>query len=264
MKKLIVIAIIGLFLGLTLLPSINANIEQNEYPNGNHLLKSEINEINQIMNDLRRDVESTEPDKVIDLYLDAIDELYEHGVLGYTPKQFIKAYMKMLNAVYSIIAESDYLHNILDNGNYDNVACSVVGKGNNLVPSKKRLNIYTPRLLFPLKMNSFISVGKYIGTNYYVWNEPTRGWVTTNGLMGNVSWESDTLYGNLSFYSKPSILGGPFHTFRGWYFGISRFSGIVIPWFDFSIPMSQSKVIGYYIGWALYVNIDEFPSHHYP
>jgi len=76
MKKLIAITIIALFLGVAIAPSINAEIKADTYSKDIQLSETEIAEIEQILEGLRQDVEVVEPDEVIDLYLDAIDELY--------------------------------------------------------------------------------------------------------------------------------------------------------------------------------------------
>ena len=254
MKKIIVITIIGLFLGLATIPSINAEIKEDEYPNNIQLSETEIAEIEQIMDNLRKDVEAVESDEVIDLYLDAIDELYHYGVLGHTPKQFIKIYMKMLNAVYSKIADSSYFKEILkeNDSRIDNVACSVVGTGG-FNSFKRRGIFYFQRFYFPIKINVFITAGFYHSDYYSGYARfPSWGNITTNGDMGIVSWDSSNLYGQLFKIIKISPLGGAFYQYREYYTCISRFSGLIIQSTEYIKGLN-------YIGWALFAGIDETP-----
>ena len=107
------------------------------------------------------------------------------------------------------------------------------------------------RIFFPLRFNVFLSVGYIEEDYYYEYAYYGDLNITTKGLMGTVSWDSNFLMGTLYRIPKGAFFYNRFRSTYWYYVGMSRFSGLIF------LDINSLSSGWNYMGWAFLVGIDK-------
>jgi hypothetical protein len=285
MKKCLTTGIILLLFIVSIAPSINANISQNNEMvelttevyglNGEKytvkLTREEAEEVDLLIKSIKEKLDQAKTSKEVeDIFKNAVLELNRYGLLGdLNVKQVQRLVTKgvlNLKGVKLVEKLSQGKNAIwdIDSNNF----CLISGKTTtNLFLGMLSAGV---RLFSPLAFMNSIMFGQitehhYYGTYHY---SPSRGWVYTNGLKGIDSWDGK-IWGNLNMFSffeiyksifwlllSAAITG--FTPYVGRYCGVKGFSGITIL-FDDGTPFYDDY---FYLGFALRVGLTyETPEH---
>lgn len=278
MKKLLVVGIIVLFIGLAVIPSINANDSiipvksklvdmrfriyrgRGITPFILRLTERESKEVDIIFDNLKVSLDSAETGEEIDaIYDDAVESLYE---LGMFPRMTLKQ-AKQLVKGDSKKTQSGSL-----GAGDENFNCSIAGRTTETYifkldnPSLNNLLWYLRNfffipgiehwrcinLLFYIGEIGEISFGRYErdGDDYY----SVDGWVSTDGSNGVVEWNGE-FYGNLG---RKLVYEDVWYEIKEYVFtGISNFNGLWIGRLFPNIPV-------YFLGNAEHVSLTYTPS----
>lgn len=240
MKKLLVVGVIVLFLGLSVAPSINANINNDSelveitteicgMGGGKHtvqLTKEEAEEVDRIFENIRGKLNTTDSrEEAEKIFNEAIMELNRYGLLGGLSVKQVQWIFSFYNAIQRYID----INVMSENENY---LCLIAGKATNIrffgLPYRlisfisTLIRGFVPDLFYVLyfimgELSVLYSIiplklGGHIAFGYYLWAwehagdiYPSSGWVYTLGLNGVKDW-SDSFYGHISILSIPRTI----------------------------------------------------------
>jgi hypothetical protein len=248
-KKGLVVGIIILFLAVSIVPSINANIDR--LPVKNKLVETMVrihnsrgiipftlkisekqsDEIDRIFDNLKISLDSAKTGEEIDaIYDDAVESLYK---LGMFPKMTLKEAKQLVKG-----KSKNQSGNIgTAEENYD---CSISGQTTHTYTYKLTNRDFLDFILRLLRMYGFADnyqfyLGKMNGIGFgEFWNGygewyPSKGWVHTDGTNGVIKWEGE-FYGAKG--AKP--FRGFVYEYQEWiYIGVENFEGLFIDrWFQ--------------------------------
>lgn len=248
-KKPLAVAVIFLFIGLALAPSINANITKDselvEFTtevcglNGGkqtvQLTKEEAEGVEQLFDSIKERLDEVETkEETVKIFKEAIVELNSYRLLGdlsieqaqrlVTIRYQHPFYYRVFNRIHKRIIM------MLDEN--ENLLCQIAGK---------TIETVTGGIpFFPVKLLRDIDYGKVVFNPgiYYI---PASGWIFTDGLNGIITW-------NKSFYGQYGQ--GTTRQFVYWYTGAKGFTGL---WVTYGLRSH------FYLGFALRVKLG--PNH---
>jgi hypothetical protein len=228
MRKLLVVGVIFLFLGLACVPSINANVSKESelveftteicgLGDGKHtvqLTKEEVKEVDRLFDSIRERLNETESrEEAVEIFNEAIVELDKYGLLGGLS---VKQAQRLVIGNWKIpikqkIIDAIYYRLIGSANDFDNVNCLIYGRITNTLYfaywagmyilnwAKENGYEWIPAFwscflgfnfrLFPIKRASFMSIGS---TRYNSWSRneyyPSLGEIWTIGMEGVKEW----------------------------------------------------------------------------
>jgi len=278
MKKLLVVGVIVLFLGLAFAPSINASISKSFIDSelveittevcglkgGEHtvsLSKEDALEVEKLIDDIKRRLDKVETrEDAVEIFNEAVVELDKYGLLGGLS---VKQAQRLVAGRY----QNSRMMKLLEKLNPStsdkerNYLCLIAGKTDITIFEGRmfRLCSYI-RSIFrrsffgnlldginPITLRSRIG----LGINQVLWNMSlnANGWVHTIGINGVKDWNG-SIRGNLStslrvIYGYPGFTFGYFEV----YYGVHGFRGIKV-YLDRNF---------YYMGFASRVKISHAP-----
>jgi len=270
MKKLLVVGVIVLFLGLAIAPSINANVNKASIDSelveitteicglngGKHTLslsKDDAREVEKLIDDIKSRLDNVETrEETVEIFNEAVVELDKYGLLGGLS---VKQAQRLVTGGYQNLLAKRFLGNIFHKhiDNFDNVICLISGETSEtrFIRPILRFLYATPSLLMfviiglidiyfgntvftPLRIGGCIAFGSY---DYY---RPSttlaKGWLHTNGKSGIKDWEGSFRGLISSFHHIDHIV----------YVGVVGFIGI---------KLFKEFDSYYYLGSALGVNV---------
>ncbi len=231
MKKFLAVAVILLFIGLAITPSINANVSKEalvEFTtevcglNGGKqtvkLTQEEAEEVEALFNSIREELDTTDSMKEAEKILnEAVVELDRYGLLGGLSIR----YAQRLVSFYDAIQRSNSVNEMSDN---ENAFCLIFGGVTRAtfigpIPQfaiyiNKKIEYERPPLflllglcLFFLNYGGFprlipLRLGSLIGIGFFnnIWMDggdspygtyPSKGWIQTFGINGPVKWDGE-------------------------------------------------------------------------
>ena len=280
MKKLLVVGVIGLFLGLACAPSINANVsKENELveitteicglgggKNTVQLSKEEAEEVERLIDDIERRLDEIETrEETIEIFNDAIVELDKYGLLGGLSIE--QAQILVTGKINDILTSTNNLCLVIGKTSHTSFFGPILTLFNQLI---NKLNKKLPRLfeyfydyytffmtfyhIFTtcnpvniIGLGHTVSIGKFIRDEVSCNKKrPSLGWIITIGAEGVRNWtgpmDGDL---NISHFEDSLGLGGTHY-----YPGLLSFNGIKI-----NLDIIEDK--WFYLGTSLRVKIDE-------
>jgi hypothetical protein len=284
MKKIFVIGVIFLFMGVAFAPSINVNVVKASNDNelvevttqacgikgfGNttvKLTRQQYQELEQYLVEFRTRLnQTTIREEAIPIFKEAVVELDKYGLLpkGMSLEQAQKLVIgKYQHTHFMRLPEKIYNEDLpIINSNF---FCLIAGRATNttvvgpmlLVTYYLAFLIENHKLLIPLfllcclllpfEIAGIISMGSVGVSEDGERYSPCRGWTCTIGLLGIKSYFK-SFYGNMYsvFYSE---FGGPL-------IGAIGFTGFRIP----MINLRTGEISSFYLGHALYTKISSSP-----
>ena len=219
MKKLLVIGVIGLFLGLAIAPSINANVSKKSelvevtteicgLGGGKHtvqLTKEEAREVEQLIADIERRLDEVETrEEAVEVFNEAVVELDKFGLLG---ELSVKQAQRLITESYQnirIIKFLEWLYSRNQRNSEDtNLLCLITGKVEafsvcfqHLIPSTiplfliwNYLRYWSNIFLSNIHVGVAIGAGSNVQVELGRWEKySAKGWIQTNGLSGAKTW----------------------------------------------------------------------------
>jgi hypothetical protein len=256
MKKIIVIGIIILFIGLAVIPSINAN--DSRIPVKNKLVDTSIRiyrdrgitpftvrltereskEIDVIFDNLKVSLDTAVTGEEIDeIYDDAVESLYE---LGLFPRMTLKEAKQLVNgkSVKSRpgnLGTGDENFNCQISGTLSNSNCYHGTLGSLFRGRFLFLFINILVYLFYGRINLPYFKGRILeiifGTNFIIYDAvdyyPAAGWVHSNGSNGVIKWDG-RFYGNIDYWEREEENPPGYKFKEGRYIGVTEFNGVFI------------------------------------
>jgi len=228
MKKLLVVGVIVLFLGLAIAPSINANVSKASIeselveittevcgingvkPNTVSLSKEDAEE--KLIDDIERRLDNVETrEETVEIFNEAVVELDKYGLLGGLS---VKQAQRLVTGGYQNLLVKRIFGNIFHKyiDNFDNVICLISGETSETRFIRPILRFLygmmsiVPVILLPMFMiiglidiyfgNTVFSplkIGGCIAFGSYDYYRPSytgaKGWLHTNGMSGIKDWE---------------------------------------------------------------------------
>jgi len=156
MKKLLVVGVIVLFLGLACAPSINANVSRDNelveitteicgLGGGKHtvqLSKEEAEEVEQLIDDIERRLDEVETrEETVEIFNEAVVELEKYGLLGGLS---VKQAQRLVTGVHQDSRFMKHIERLYDRNQADtdsNFLCLIVGQTSETYISSLLLNI---------------------------------------------------------------------------------------------------------------------------
>jgi len=270
MKKLLVVGVIVLFLGLACAPSINANVSKESelveitteicgLGGGKHtvqLTKDEAKEVEQLIDDIERRLDEVETrEEAEEIFNEAVVELDEYGLLGglsvKQAQRLVTGRFQRYNAM-RLFANVSELVDTNQNG-MKNTFCLIAGLSSETVffgllarfLSFNFVYVFHPETLFGILIWFYILMN-FVGIDLirpiiwgsliaYCWDYNTQGWISTVGLQGIKS-----VNGSFEGVIDLLCLG---------YIGVAGFNGI-------KVLLDIGEKVSFYLGFALRVNIE--------
>jgi hypothetical protein len=238
MKKVLVVGIIILFIGLAVIPSINANDsiipvksklvdtsikiyrDRGITPFTLKLTEKQSDEISRIFDNLKVSLDSAVTGEEIDeIYDDAVESLYE---LGLFPRMTLK------EAKQLITSEENFNCRIAGETTRTFIWDLGISFWNKILELFRWQTLGWREYNFPYYKGEigFISFGEY-HIDDYGWDKyyPCKGWVWTNGTNGVIKW-SGNFRGGLGY--REVYYDGHFGTGVDVYKGVKNFKGIFV------------------------------------
>ena len=177
MKKLLVVGVIVLFLGLAIAPSINANISKTSLDDelveitteicgldgGKHtvrLTKEEAEEVKQLIDDIQSRLDEVETrEETVEIFNEAIIELDKYGLLGGLS---VKQAQRLITGRFHNLFEINLLKGMPSRYLIDNMAnafCLIMGEHQNIIDMRFLVNNIITFLI-----NLILSIEEIIGT----------------------------------------------------------------------------------------------------
>lgn len=279
MKKPLVVWVIGLFLGLSVAPSINANISKEGElvevtteicglgggKHTVHLTKEEAEEVDKIFENIRYKLNTTDSrEEAVELFNDAVVELDKYGLLGGLS---IRQAQRLVTGVYQdsrVFKPWENLYGNIQVDNDSNSFCLIAGETSNtyfegilarllsfiiygfyLAPplwwlfNGIRLKVIGHRIGFGWGYHIPADKGDSLNINQ---SSGANGWVYTNGKNGVKTWNG-SFWGHLSYIIYPHPEGINFGVV---FYGVKGFCGIKIGWKSvFYLGFARKVKIGY-------------------
>jgi hypothetical protein len=283
MEKILSIVVIALFLGMTIAPSINANVEKESElveittdicglkggKNTIKLTKEEADEVDRLFANIRQRLnESTSREEGEEIFKEAVVELDTYGLLGglsvkqaqrlVTGEQNDLRTIKPIEEVYRKVRRTT-------NSNED-MLCLIFGETNETY-IEGQVALFVERFLGqfwvlyiifrgivikwleknPISLVNRINLG-YVDDEFEVKAKYyySHGWITSVGMSGLKSYDG-ILKGDLPLKGT-TYMSGPI-TLREYYPAVASFTGLKL----FKSDVEETK----YIGFALWVKIEE-------
>ena len=267
-KKGLVIGIIVLFIAIAVAPCINANVSKASVENklvklsielcgigGSQekivqLTKKDTIELETIFDDMKIKLNNVNTNQeTIEIFNEVVESLNKLGLL---PKEISVKEAQLL------ISNQNSMYNNINREN-ENFDCFIVGKTSWTTFIKPGWGIPLSNLL-PILFNGSIAFGEecwdWNGGSGDYYRKPASGWVWTNGSNGEITWNGDSLWGNLGTHYYTTNFGEIWYEYL-FYKGVTGFTGIRI----------KRRLAGhiYYFGIASHVAIvTEFPGKNPP
>jgi hypothetical protein len=265
MKKLLVVGVIGIFLGLAYAPSINANVSRDSelveitteicgLGGGKHtvkLTKDETEEVEQLIDDIKRRLDEVETrEETVEIFKEAIEELDKYKLLG---RMNINQVQKLITGQFQNMWKGEFLEKVnIDSSIKGNFFCLLAGNTDFTIFNGILSTLFLALSFLFLGFEVFILLwmGSYYFSNFFPlsaghtislgvqgtqWTYPAEGWVFTTGLTGVKNWE-----GNLIGDIRLGILDE--------FIGVTGFTGIKIK------NLNSNDV--FYMGFALRAKIE--------
>ena len=174
MKKLLVVGVIGLFLGLAIAPIINANVEKESeladivteicgLSGGKHtvqLTKEEVEEVEQLIDDIKRQLDEVETrGETVEIFNEAIVELDKYGLLGRLSVKQAQRLVKGKYQDFKMIKNLDKLSRRFQE-NTSNYLCLITGVTNG-TNFDSQLELFCVRIAFLLSFIGPIFFNKF-------------------------------------------------------------------------------------------------------
>lgn len=245
MKNRRVIVIIVLFIGIAFAPCINANVSitsvEDELVEISidiygidrmqehiiHLSEQDALELETIFNDMKLKLDNVNTNQdIIEIFNEVVVSLKEFELL---PKGV------SVKEVQQLVTNNNYNKNVPNNED-ENFHCFIVGKTSDMFTEfiKPRWPIWITRIKFiKILFNGIITFGEeswhWGGGSGDYFREPASGWVWTKGTNGIITWESDSLWGNLGSYYYTWGSGPSWPWYEYWFYkGATGFTGITL------------------------------------
>ena len=233
-QKGLAIAVISLFIGVAIAPSINANVSKESelvefttevcgLDGGKQSVKltqQEAEEVEDLFDSIRARLNATESrEEAEEIFKEAVVELDKYSLLGGLS---IKQVQRLIS-FYNLIQKYNTIGEMSDN---ENAFCLISGEvtGASFIGPIPRLAIYVNEnveyrpsmflllglclfflnkagfpILFPLRLGSSIIIGYF--NNFWMdggdnpqWGpHPTKGWIWTYGVNGQIKWDGELL-----------------------------------------------------------------------
>ena len=227
MKKLLVVGVIVLFLGLAIAPSINANVSKASIdselveittelcgldgvkPHTVSLTKEDAEEVEKLIDDIQRRLDEVETrEEAVEIFNEAVVKLDKYDLLGGLS---VEQAQRLITDGYNNLRIGEFFEKAnIDSNIKRNFFCLLAGNTDSTVFNGifSTISLALSFLFIGFEMFVLLWMGTYYFSNFFPlsfeqtislgiqgtqWTYPAEGWIFTMGLTGIKKWEGNII-----------------------------------------------------------------------